>query len=569
MVGAVEASHPDPARVRRGLRLLTDALNAFAEATIDYPRLLETVTRNIAEAIGDACLMLLRSDDERTLEPVAVYDQDPEIARGLRAIFDGRLTLDQPTMARDVMLSGTPSCLPSLDLDEFARRTTPAALAFHRRIGTRGLLIVPLRVRGEALGALSIVRHRAGRAPLDDFDVEVAHDLAKHAAVAISNARLLRAANAELERRVAAEDAALFLEAIVENIPDMIFVKDANELAFTRLNRAGEELLGIPRAELLGKSDRDFFPPDEAQFFAIKDRDALRGKTLVDIPEEPIQTRSGQRWLHTKKVPIIGAGGQPLFLLGISQDITERKLADAALLAAKDAAEAANRELETFSYSVAHDLRAPLRGINGFSAALLEDFGDKLDEEARGYLTRIAGASQRMGELIDALLELARLNRAELRRDSVDLSQMARAVIEQLRAHEPGRSVDFIASDDLVTQGDPQLVRAILENLLGNAWKFTCRQPQAQIAFGCEDLGGTPVYFVRDNGAGFDMKLAEKLFAPFRRLHKESEFEGMGIGLATVQRIVGRHGGRIWADGSEGKGATFRFTLRSEAHGKP
>jgi len=226
-----------------------------------------------------------------------------------------------------------------------------------------------------------------------------------------------------------------------------------------------------------------------------------------------------------------------------------------------------NRELEAFSYSVAHDLRAPLRSMNGFSRALLEDFSDKLDEEAKEYLHRIAAAAQRMGQLIDALLALSRVSRAELRREPVDLSRLADAVMQQFRASQPERTVDFVNREGLMARGDPILIRAVFENLLGNAWKFTASRPDARIAFGVEPKEGAVVYSIRDNGAGFDMAYAEKLFAPFQRLHSADEFAGTGIGLATVQRIVHRHGGQIWAEAAVNQGATFSFTLPEPEQG--
>jgi signal transduction histidine kinase len=222
----------------------------------------------------------------------------------------------------------------------------------------------------------------------------------------------------------------------------------------------------------------------------------------------------------------------------------------------------ANQGLEAFSYSVAHDLRAPLRGINGYSRALEEDYGAALDAQAHEYLGRIVAATERMGELIDALLSLARVTRAEFRREPVNLSRLADAVVKQLRASQPERVVDFVNQGDVSAEGDSPLLRALLDNLLGNAWKFSgARSGGARISFGMEKRDGTPVYYVRDNGAGFDMAYANKLFAPFQRLHSQSEFAGTGIGLATVQRIVDRHGGRVWAEGKVGEGATFYFTL--------
>jgi signal transduction histidine kinase len=226
-----------------------------------------------------------------------------------------------------------------------------------------------------------------------------------------------------------------------------------------------------------------------------------------------------------------------------------------------------NHELEAFSYSVAHDLRAPLRGINGLSRALLEDASDRLDDDGKDYLQRIAAGSLRMGLLIDALLTLSRVSRVELQRETVNLTRLADGVMSSLRASQPERTVEFVNQENVVSHGDATLLRALLDNLLGNAWKFTGGRPDARITFGSERKDGAVVYTVSDNGAGFDMAYADKLFAPFQRLHKVSEFAGTGIGLATVQRIVRRHGGDIWAEGAVGRGATFYFTLSSNPGG--
>ncbi|WP_211218625.1 ATP-binding protein [Thermithiobacillus tepidarius DSM 3134] len=222
---------------------------------------------------------------------------------------------------------------------------------------------------------------------------------------------------------------------------------------------------------------------------------------------------------------------------------------------------AANRELEAFSYSVSHDLRAPLRAIDGFSLVLLEDYGEALDPAGREYLARVRRASQRMAELIDAMLNLARLSRGELQREPLDLSAFAREIAERLRQTQATRQVEFVLAEGVLAEGDAQLIRAVLENLLTNAWKFTSKQADARIEFGVREEAEERIYFVRDNGVGFDMAYADKLFGAFQRLHSPGEFEGHGIGLATVARIIARHGGRIWAEGVVGQGAAFYFTL--------
>lgn len=240
----------------------------------------------------------------------------------------------------------------------------------------------------------------------------------------------------------------------------------------------------------------------------------------------------------------------------INAELEQRVLERTAELAA------ANKELESFSYSVSHDLRSPLRSIDGFSQALLEDYNDKLDAQAQNYLHRVRAASQRMAQLIDDMLNLSRVSRGEMRREEIDLSRMARDITEQLQRAQPERIVEVKIEDGIEARGDGSLLRIALENLLGNAWKFTSKQPSSRIEFGAQaGDAGEDVFFVRDNGAGFDMAYADKLFGAFQRLHPADEFEGTGVGLATVQRIIRRHGGRIWAESQPGRGATFYFTL--------
>ncbi|ABB31117.1 response regulator receiver sensor signal transduction histidine kinase [Geobacter metallireducens RCH3] len=224
--------------------------------------------------------------------------------------------------------------------------------------------------------------------------------------------------------------------------------------------------------------------------------------------------------------------------------------------------EATNQELQAFNFSVSHDLRAPLTIIDGFSKAILEDFGTDLPSEALDYLQRIQKAGQRMTRLIDALLNLSRLGREPITPEQTDLSAIAGTIEQELRYIHPDRTgVTIRITDGITVRGDRRLLRSVVENLLSNAWKYTARREQAEIEFGVMKQGEKPVYFVRDNGAGFDMRYAGQLFTPFQRMHRSEEFEGNGIGLATVQRIVHRHGGRIWAEAEEGKGATFFFTL--------
>ncbi len=250
------------------------------------------------------------------------------------------------------------------------------------------------------------------------------------------------------------------------------------------------------------------------------------------------------------------------------REVAERKRAEddirklnAQLVQRSAQLEASNKELEAFSYSVSHDLRAPLRGIDGFSQAVLEDYHEKLDDSGRSYLHRVRAASQRMSQLIDAMLNLARLTRAEIHTQTFDMSAIVCGIFDDLQKMEPERDVECVVAKNLFATADPQLIRAVLENLLGNAWKFTRQQPNPRIELGLGQYKGQAAYFVKDNGAGFDMTYGHKLFGAFQRLHSYTEFPGVGVGLATVHRIIQRHGGQIWAQGGVGVGATFHFTL--------
>jgi light-regulated signal transduction histidine kinase (bacteriophytochrome) len=245
----------------------------------------------------------------------------------------------------------------------------------------------------------------------------------------------------------------------------------------------------------------------------------------------------------------------------LQKEVKERKFAEQEIQRSNRELRAANKELEAFSYSVSHDLRTPLRSIDGFSQALLEDYAERLDATALEHLHRVRRAAQRMAALIDDMLNLSRVTRCELHREKLDLSAMAKSIATEVQEAEPGRQVEFVIENGLTAVGDPQLLRAALENLLRNSWKYTSGHSTARIEFARGKEKEKHSFFVRDDGAGFDPRYADRLFGAFQRLHTAKEFPGTGVGLATVQRIIHRHGGEIWAEGAVEKGATFFFTL--------
>jgi PAS domain S-box-containing protein len=597
------------------------------------------------------------------------------------------------------------------------RRLMPAVLGIPIVLGW-------LRLMGQQAGFYDT---STGTALLVIATVVVLAALVHRSAVTLDRSEAQRREADERTRNVQAS-----LDSIIENVPNMVFVKEAADLRFVRINKAGEDLLGVTRDELIGKNDFDFFPREEAEFFTAKDRVALTAGALVDIPEEPIQTRhNGTRFLHTKKVAVMDSGGNAAFLLGISEDITEQKEADAELrrsravfesvfeslpgaylvltpelrivtanaayldatmtrrenlrgrdifeafpdnpgdpaatgianlrasldrvrhtLAADTMAiqkydvrnpdgafverfwsqinspvlgadgkleyiihrvedvtefvrqksprargtaelqsrmeqmeaeifrssqkvqmasrqlESANRELESFSYSVSHDLRAPLRHIDGFADLLIGHAASGLDETGHRYLDKIRLSAKRMGVLIDELLQFSRMSRKEVQSSRVSLRSVAEQVIADLHDETGDRAIEWRVGPLPDVEADPSMLRQVLVNLIGNAVKYTGKTAQPVIEIGSmEGEAGEVVIFVRDNGVGFDMQYAGKLFGVFQRLHREDEFEGTGIGLANVRRIIERHGGRTWAEARVDRGAIFFFSLpfREEA----
>ncbi|HET6363021.1 MAG TPA: PAS domain S-box protein [Gemmatimonadota bacterium] len=331
----------------------------------------------------------------------------------------------------------------------------------------------------------------------------------------------------------------------------------------TYLNSAAERLFGYPSAEAVGEPLTILMPErfQEAHSMGLERYNRTGEARVVGTTIELVGRRKdGSEFPMELSLAAWSRGSRNEFT-GIIRDISDRKRSEEMLRHYAGQLEAANAELDAFAYSVSHDLRAPLRTIQGFGQALLEDCGDRLDELGREHLQRIQKGAQRMAALIDDLLELSRVTRASLRSEHVDLSGLAETILAELIEGDPDRSVRVSVMPGAVATGDPRLLKVVLDNILGNAWKYTRTKPEAHIEFGVSHEGSAPIYYVRDNGVGFDMAYVDKLFQPFQRLHSAAEFEGTGVGLASVHRIVTRHGGRVWAEGAENRGATVYFTL--------
>lgn len=342
---------------------------------------------------------------------------------------------------------------------------------------------------------------------------------------------------------------------------------------FMRINQKYCDIVGYSQHEMRQLDFQTITHPDDLR----DDLDRMAALKAGTIREYSVEKRYCRKdgslvWVDLTVSPMWQPGEQPHAHIAVVQDITARKLAEAEIqqlnteleqrVADRTAQlEAVNRELEAFSYSVSHDLRTPLRSIDGFSQALAEDYGERLDRVGHDYLSRVRRAAQRMGLLIDDLLRLARVTRADMKLARIDLSMLAEEVTEYLCKHKGYSAAALTVQTGLASYGDPSLLRIVLENLLDNAWKYSSKIPQPKIVLGRLAQADRTVYFVRDNGAGFDMAYVNKLFGAFQRLHRDEEFSGTGVGLATVKRIVHRHGGEVWAEGCPGAGAVFYFTL--------
>jgi PAS domain S-box-containing protein len=415
-----------------------------------------------------------------------------------------------------------------------------------------------ISANGELLGTIANYGNKVGEP--DAENLGVLEWSARIAAIAIERKQAEEALRINEER----------FRLIADNATDMISrIQMAPTVKTDYVSPSCLRLTGYKQEEFYADPNLglEMIHPDDREFFQ-KHLTSDNKKYHKPITIRLVRKDGRVIWIEQTHAIISDEYGEPVAMHLIARDITERKQAERKLKKALSNLEhssaqlaATNKELEAFSYSVSHDLRSPLRSIDGFSQALLEDYQEQLDENGQEYLRRLRGASQKMGELIDGILKLSRLSRSRMYKKKVNLSALVEEITARLHENQPERQAEFIISKGLSDRGDPLLLRALFENLLGNAWKFTSKRERARIEFGTTKNGGKKTYFINDNGAGFDMTYADKLFGAFQRLHEATEYPGTGIGLATVQRIINRHGGNIWAEGAVGKGATFYFTL--------
>ncbi len=561
----------------RRLAAITKAADAFSDAVPDMQALLAIVAEQISRATGDFCSVVLLSRDGKRIEPVAAYHPDPRVLEEAKAMIGVPIELDSAGPWKTVIQERRPVVI-AIDPDNLPPNIAPHQARHIRHWRIREAVMIPMVAQDRVVGGLNLNRME-GSAPLSDQDAKLLESLATRAARAIATAQLMRdqkLTTNELEQMVAERTEQLiaanqFLDSVIENIPNMIFVKDAKDLRFIRFNLAGEELLGLSRDDLIGKNDFDFFPADQAEQFTAADRKTLRDRRLVDILEETIQTKAkGARVLHTKKIPILDATGEASFLLGISEDITEAKTAREALVLAQDEAQRANRAKSQFLANMSHELRTPLNAILGFSELLSDDTTDRFDDTTRRrFLAQIHGSGEHLLQLINDILDLSKVEAGQmkLQLEQVELGGLiaeVRATIEPL-VQSKSLTMNTATVTEIRLIADAAKVKQMLLNLVSNAVKFTPSgghiEIRARSAESWVDIA------VSDSGIGIAAQDIGRLFKEFQQLDAGvgQRQTGTGLGLALTKHFAEMHGGQVSVVSELGTGSTFTLRLPLKA----
>jgi PAS domain S-box-containing protein len=433
--------------------------------------------------------------------------------------------------------------------------------------GLNSFLGVPIFAEDKIIGVMNILT----RIPdiLNENDVNIVSAIASQVGLAIRNAQLYENQNKANADLLISEEK---FRQVAESIGEVFWLRSADNSKMLYINPAYEMVWGRTVQSLYDNPQTFMdatYDADKPAVFAEFEKYVNGGK--FDLEYRLVRPGGDIRWVRAQSFPVLNEDGTVIRHTGIAVDITELKQAEEEIRKLNEELEervrnrtaqleAANRELDAFAYSTSHDLRGPLNRISGFSKALLEDYTDQLDYQGKDYLQRISNSSQHLGELVDDLLKLSRVSQQQINREPVEISVLVNIYLKELQAREPDRQVEAAITPGLVVEGDTALLRIALENLLNNAWKFSAGKNPARIEFGSKVQEGKEVFYIRDNGTGFDMKHAEKLFTAFQRLHDAKTYPGTGIGLSIVSRIIKRHGGEIWARGEEGMGACFYFT---------
>ncbi|HEY3310585.1 MAG TPA: PAS domain S-box protein [Anaerolineales bacterium] len=553
-------------QLRQRLQEFTDLTAALRETTLELisERDLDTLLKNIIRRAG-----LLVGTDSGFIDLVDADGQRlrPQLGEGaLAASLQFESALGEG-LAGKVWQSGRPLVISDYDHWQGRIQTYPFGVI-------SSVAGVPLVLGGKVVGVLGLAYRPTSGRSFGPGSMELLVQFARLASIAIENARLFSGQQQELAERSRAEAALRISEErfrlAFQTSPDSITINRLEDGIYVDINEGFTKLTGYTRDEIIGRSSLEFNiwedPADRKQLL----RDLITSGVVKNM-EAQFRMKDGRVRTGQMSARIILLNEIP-HILSITRDIDDNKRAEEQIRKLNTHLElrvaertsqlqAANRELEAFAYSVSHDLRAPLRGIDGWSRALQEDYGSLLDSQAQEYLQRVRSETSRMDQLINALLQLSRVTRSELQFAQVDLSALAHSIARTLQETQDGNRMEFIIQPGLAAQGDHHLLEIALTNLFSNAAKFSSKRSQARIEFGQTLQNGKQAYFVRDNGVGFDMIYAKNLFGAFQRMHSQSEFPGTGIGLATVQRIIHRHGGRIWVDAKPDQGAVFYFTL--------